>query len=364
MSSETGLFWRRVRHRLANLIEGGKPGPGQQSGSSASSQPRLSLLILTRSSERLSAVLTSLAAQDSTGVSYETIVVVNGGGPELSEAVAVMAPGVRVVESSVNRGVAGGYNLGRSVATGELIVLMHDDIELEPGWLRAWIDAADLHPEAGVIGSKVLYPDGTLRGAGSILWSDAHSSTPWIGEAPSPETFDTPRTVDYSASCSLLVRSQVWDACGGLNEDLYPAYYVDVDMAMSARDLGWSVLYWPQACVRHDWGGPGKERWRGFVAARSRDQFIGRWSTHLPFQHPHDGDIEGAITQAARWRPVDRSADGVGSGPPQLTPRAVMSHSDEHYRTLELELHTDYARFLESALEQSEQRVSESLHSQ
>ena len=167
-------------------------------------------------------------------MSYETIVVVNGGGRALFEAVTAMAPGIRVVDSPVNRGVAGGYNLGRSVARGELIVLMHDDIELEPGWLLALIDAAERHPEAGVIGCKVLYPDGTLRGAGSILWSDAYTSPPWIGDSPLPDAFDTPRLVDYSASCSLLIRSRTWDDCGGLDEELYPAYYIDVDMAMSA----------------------------------------------------------------------------------------------------------------------------------
>jgi GT2 family glycosyltransferase len=350
----TGMFWRRARHRASSRIDSPKSRVGQRSGSSTSSpHPRLSLLIPTRSLGRLSAVLTSLAAQDSAGVSYETIVVVNGGGHELSEAVAAMAPGVRVVKSSVNRGVAGGYNLGRSVATGELIVLMHDDIELEPGWLQAWIHAADRHPEAGVIGCKVLYPDGTMRGAGSILWSDAHTSPPWIGEGPTPDAFVTPRTVDYSSSCSLLIRSQTWDDCGGLNEDFYPAYYVDVDIAMSARNLGWSVLYWPQACVRHDGGSPGRARWRGFVAARNRDRFIARWSSHLSFHHPNDGDVEGAIALAAQWRAVDSSSEEAASGPPRLAPRSLVSHSDEYYRTIELELQADYIRFLESALDSS-----------
>ena len=289
---------------------------------------------------------------------------VNGGGRELSEAASAMASGVRVIESSVNRGVAGGYNLGRSVATGELMVLMHDDIELEPGWLQSWIDAADRHPEAGVIGCKVLYPDGTLRGAGSILWSDAYTSPPWTGERPPPDAFDTPRLVDYSASCSLLIRSQTWDDCGGLDEDLYPAYYIDVDIAMSARNLGWSVLYWPQACVRHDWDHPAKLRWQGFVAARNRDRFMARWSDHLPFQHPNDGDVEGAITRAAQWRPAGRSSEGADGGPPRLAPRSVVSHSDEYYRELELELRADYIRFLESALDSSEQRLSELRSSQ
>jgi GT2 family glycosyltransferase len=147
-----GMPWRKARQRASKVIDGRNARGERSRISMPASGPRLSLLIPTQSHERLGAVLKSLAAQDSAGVTFETIVVVNGGGRELSETVAAMTHGVRVVESSVNRGVAGGYNLGRSVATGELIVLMHDDVELEPGWLQALVDAADRHPEAGVIG--------------------------------------------------------------------------------------------------------------------------------------------------------------------------------------------------------------------
>ena len=79
-----------------------------------------------------------------------------------------------------------------------------------------------------------------------ILWRDATTSPPWIGDAPDPDSFNQPRAVDYCGSSSLLVRAVAWDAVGGLDERIYPAYYVDVDLSMALRSRGWSVLYQPR----------------------------------------------------------------------------------------------------------------------
>src|SRR5262249_11859966 len=157
-----------------------------------------------------------------------------------------------------NLGLAGAGNRGRALAKGELLVLLHDDAEVEPGWLEALVEAADRHPEAGAIGGKVLFPDGRLQSAGMILWRDATTSPPWTkGTTPDPAAFDRPRAVDYCGTCSLLVRAAVWDAAGGLDERLFPVYFVDVDLAMAIRRMGRVVLYEPRSVIRHHQGASG-----------------------------------------------------------------------------------------------------------
>ncbi len=267
-------------------------------------RPRLSIIIPTTSPERLRVAIASIAADSGSGVAFETIVVANGADQALTSALETVSTGVRVIRSPVQLGVAGGYNLGRRSARGDLIVLMHDDVEVEPGWLQAWIDATDAHPEAGVFGSKVLFPDGSLRGAGNILWQDGRTSPPWRGEAPGADAFDTPRPVDYTASCSALVRASTWDAIGGLDEEFYPAYYIDVDLAMSARRHGWSVLYWPTSRIRHHAHGGGGRRRREFVSERNRERFVQRWKAELELQPAVGSDIDDAIGSAARRVPV------------------------------------------------------------
>jgi GT2 family glycosyltransferase len=308
-----------------------------------SDKPRISIIIPTQSLDLVRAALSSIAADAEGDVPFETIVVVNGAGDDLASELKRCTSGVEVVRTNVNRGMTGGYNLGRESASGELIVLMHDDVEVEPGWLRSWVEAADSYPEAGVIGCKVLFPDGRLRGAGNILWRDGTTTPPWLGEAPSPDSFDTPRFVDYSASCSLLVRSETWDAAGGLNDGLFPAYYVDVDMAMSARRLGWSVLYWPWVQVRHRSGDEGSMRWRLFLLARNRRHFVACWEDDLAEQPIFDGNIQGAVRHAAA-----RRADGIRR---ELPRRSTAVRDDAFYASLDRTVRSAYVQELESQLD-------------
>lgn len=137
---------------------------------------------------------------------------------DLREAVS----GVEFARSSINLGLAGAGNLGRSLARGEFLLLLHDDAEVLPGWMEALVEAADAHPEAGAIGSKILFPDGRLQNAGAILWSNALTSSRWAGEAPEPGAFNHLEIVDYCGTSSLLVRASAWDAVGGLDEEFFP----------------------------------------------------------------------------------------------------------------------------------------------
>jgi GT2 family glycosyltransferase len=204
--------------------------------------PRVSIVIPATSTRALlRACLRSLAAHGPAGIAHEIIVVLNESDGD--EGLSREFPDVEFVASPVNLGLAGAGNRGRALARGELFVLLHDDTEVETGWLEALVDTADAHPEAGAVGSKVLYPDGRLQNAGMVLWRDATTSPPWVGDEPGADAFSETRAVDYCGTCSLLIRASAWDAVGGLDERLYPAYPVDVDLAMGLRQAGF-VVFW------------------------------------------------------------------------------------------------------------------------
>jgi GT2 family glycosyltransferase len=156
-------------------------------------------------------------------VPHEVVLVLSGADDDVVEAARGLL-GVRLAASSWNLGFAGACNLGRTQARGELIVLLHDDAEAEAGWLPSLVDSAERHPDAGVIGSRVVRSDdGRLQLAGAVVFSDA--STALLGrgaESDAPEHMVS-RAVDYCSSCSLLVRAETWDAIGGADELLFPA---------------------------------------------------------------------------------------------------------------------------------------------
>jgi GT2 family glycosyltransferase len=214
---------------------------------SLSAAPRVSVIIPSSTRhDLLHACLRSLARFGPATIPYETIVVLNQATHEAEARLQEVATGVRVTSSPVNLGLAGAGNRGRALARGDLLILLHDDAEIEPGWMEALVETADSYPEAGAIGGKVLYPDGQLQFAGAILWQNGICSFPWVGEWPPPTAFNRLRAVDFCGTSSLLVRAGLWDFVGGLDEQFYPVYYVDVDLAMALRKLGFVVLYQPK----------------------------------------------------------------------------------------------------------------------
>ena len=263
--------------------------------------PRASVVVVTTVNatglERCLAALAALRDQPA----FETIVVLNGAD-EPVRAAAARAAGVKLVESLVNRGLAGGANLGRSLATGEFVVLLHDDAEPQPGWLAALVRCADERPEAAAVGSRVLNPDGTLQLAGAVLWRDATTSSVRGADGEFLER----RAVDYAGSSALLVRAASWDAVGGMDEEMYPAYYVDVDFATALRARGEAVYYEPTARVLHERGASSSERTRTFLTARNRERFRVKW-----------GEPAGPAGGARRSRSRSGAGGGGGRGLPR-----------------------------------------------
>lgn len=322
-----------------------------------SSTPRVSIIIpATSRHDLVRACLASLARFGPAGVPFETIVVLNEADETTKAQLIKTVAGVQVVASRVNLGLAGSGNYGRSFAHGELLVLLHDDAEIESGWLEALVQAVDEHPEAGAVGSKVLFPDGRLQAVGMIVWSDGSTSPPWVGEAPPPSAFTDLRPADQLASCSLLVRASAWDAVGGLDERFFPLYYVDVDLSMALHQLGFVVLYQPASCIRHHQGASNPPRFRSFLIQRNRRLFVEKWGSALgefaPSGHDSPAAIKGAMARAEAFAQAGRHRAplSMGTRPPQLFDPAA---KESIYLEKHLEVQRDYADYLSRTLDEA-----------
>ena len=80
-------------------------------------------------------------------IPYETIVVLNEARDQDAARLREAVTGVHVVSSPFNLGLAGSGNRGRDLARGELLLLLHDDAEVEPGWMEALVETADFIPK-------------------------------------------------------------------------------------------------------------------------------------------------------------------------------------------------------------------------
>ena len=264
----------------------------------------VSVVIPTVSELRVEQALTALVPHADGDIPFEVIVVANGL-PGLAAALRANTSGVTVVESAVNRGLAAALNLGRSVATGEFLLCLHDDSQLRAGWMATMVATAAEHPEAGVFGGAVYEPDGGLQGMGMVLYTDGTTGVPWKAAGPSAAVLGEVRAVDYCGSSALLVRTSLLDAIGGLDERFHPAYCVDVDLGLAARRAGSRVMVQPRAGSVHVRGASSSPHWRHFLNRTNRERLRTKWAAELATMSPPPplGDAERAALLAAE-RPL------------------------------------------------------------
>jgi GT2 family glycosyltransferase len=197
--------------------------------------------------EYLGPCLDAVLAQDCDD--FEVIVVDNGSTDGSADFVSESYRQVRLIRNERNLGFAGGNNCGLKAATGDLLVLLNNDTEVRPGWLRALArTAAD--PGVGIVGAKALYPDGKIQHAGGYVGKRGAGSHYGHGERDTGQ-FDQVREVDYVTGASLAITREVLEAIGELDEGFSPIYYEDVDWCYRARRANYGVVYAPDAVLIH-----------------------------------------------------------------------------------------------------------------
>jgi O-antigen biosynthesis protein len=266
--------------------------------SGAAVEPTATIIVVGwRDAPFLTNCLRSIAA-NAAGIAHETLVVLNEPSPRLVAELNAETSGVVVTSFRSNLGFGAAVNYAAAKARGSYIVLLNDDCIVESGWLEALIDIVERRPACGLAGSMYLHPDGRLQEAGSIVWADG--GTVAVGDGMRPGFMEFERRVDYCSGASLLVRAEVWEALGGLDERYYPAYFEDVDMCLRAAELGWQVWYQPASRVRHVRSASSSTPLRTFLGQRGLAEFAARWAEQLR-ERTAPGSTEEAV-----WRAMGR----------------------------------------------------------
>jgi len=194
------------------------------------------------------------------------VVVVDSGSTDGSVAMVAEAfPWVQLVTCQDNVGFPMGNNLGIARASGRHILLLNPDTEVQAGALSAMVDYLESHVDVGVVGPQLLNADGSIQSSRRRFPTlvTAFFESTWLqGIAPAAVlrryyALDLPNDeaadVDWLMGACLMVRGQVVEEVGGLDE-AYFMYSEELDWCRRIKAGGWRVVYLPAARVLHHVG--------------------------------------------------------------------------------------------------------------
>ena len=182
--------------------------------------------------------------------SFEVILVDDASTDETA-TIEELVSGITVVRHPCAQRFIRACNAGAERARGRQIALLNNDVEVTTGWLDELLAGFDRFPNAGLVGSRLLYPDGTLQDAGGIVWN---SGNPWNygnGQNAEDPRFNYARQADYLSGAALMVPTDIWRSVGGLSAYLEPMYFEDTDLAFKVRQAGHETWYIPSSTVYH-----------------------------------------------------------------------------------------------------------------
>ena len=145
-------------------------------------------------------------------------------------------------------------NQGARLAHGELLLFLNNDVEiLTADWLSELVRWAQ-EPGVGMVGAKLLYPNGMIQHAGIVVGMTGHANHVFAGKQPvQSEMFlspDTLRNVSAVTGACMLVRREVFEQVGGFDEAL-SLVFNDVELCLRVLNSGWRVVYTPAARLIH-----------------------------------------------------------------------------------------------------------------
>lgn len=244
------------------------------------------------------------------GAGFEVIVVDNASSDGSLTLLAERYPWVSVIANPDNRGFAAANNQGIERAAAPAVLLLNSDTVPDPVALHDMAGFLSAHPEVGVVGPTLVWPDGRRQpscGPGPTLWTELlsksmlHRLLPGVRErAPLASC-----RVDWVTGAALCIRRQLALDLGGLDEEMF-MFYEDLELCARVRDARSEVWFVSTAPVVHI-GGASRRRVEAqslVHSYRSSQHFFARHGPPWRRTLVRAMTVPEAALRAAVWAPM------------------------------------------------------------
>lgn len=226
-------------------------------------RPAVSVIIVTYNSAGvIGACLESLAAEAASGL-LEVIVADNASADDSAGVVGRSFPWAQVIAGTENLGYSRGVNLGIRRARGRYLFILNPDTVVRRGAIRRLIEFVERTPDAGVVGPRLVFHDGTVQFSCRRFYT---FSVLLLRRTPLGKLFpnaravrdhlmldfdhDSTREVDWVLGAAMFVRREAVDSVGMMDERFF-LYFEDVDWCYRMTQKGLKVYYLAEAVVEH-----------------------------------------------------------------------------------------------------------------
>ena len=210
--------------------------------------------------------------------------------PDRSRELLPLIHGLNFVQHAENGGFIVNCNATAAQGRGDYFLFLNNDTRVAPGWLDELVDSFANFPKAGLVGSKLFYPDGVLQESGGIIWRDGSAWNYGRDQDPNRPEFCYARQVDYVSGASIVVPRDLWDSLSGFDEHYRPAYCEDADLALRIRSADREVWLQPLSRVIHYEGRTsGTDVTKGVKAYQTinMEKLFARWEPALSAHRPN-----------------------------------------------------------------------------
>ena len=255
-------------------------------------EPKVSIIIPTKDNGLLLRKCLRSIEYNTDYKNYEVIIIDNDSKKDETKEFLKSLP-YKVISFSDNFNFSKMNNIAVSNSSGEYLLFLNDDTEVvEPNWLNKMVGVCQ-QKDVGAVGAKLIYRTNKIQHAGMAFLKNGFFFHPFDNESfKSNSQFNF---INLMRECSsvtgacLLTKKEIFDSISGFDEQ-FDVFYGDSDLCFKIRELGFKIIYTPQAVLRHDGSTKIRQAVRLFIPVENYSSFIKKWpniKSGDPFYNPN-----------------------------------------------------------------------------